>query len=92
MKPEMFANVRVKTRGETAALLVPSEAVQYAGEASYLFVARNDTLFEKRPVRVLKDSQGMSAILEGLKPGERVVVAGAFTVKSEMLKRTFSTD
>ncbi len=92
LKPEMFANVRVKTRGETAALLVPSDAVQFDGESSYLFVARNDTLFEKRPVRVLKDSGGMSAILEGLKPGERVVVAGAFTVKSEMLKRNFSTD
>ena len=44
--------------------------------------------FQARTVNVGNRSMGKAEIVDGLKPGDRIVVSGAFMVKSEMLKGT----
>ena len=38
-----------------------------------------------RPVTLGREALGRRVIAQGLEPGERVVVAGAFVIKSELI-------
>ncbi|HUP93719.1 MAG TPA: efflux RND transporter periplasmic adaptor subunit [Burkholderiales bacterium] len=72
----MYAELRFETTGET--LTVPVTAVLIKnGTQRIVYVQRSDGRFEARPVRAGQPSGGRVAILEGLKPGERIVVKGA---------------
>jgi len=48
--------------------------------------------FERREVEITKASMGMVAIRKGVKPGESVVVRGAFVLASELAKSSFEAD
>ena len=73
--------------GEDAAqLTVPTDAlVQIEGE-TVAFRRTAEGSFEPVPVRVGEVIGDRTVIREGLSPGDNVVVAGAFAVKSRMLK------
>lgn len=89
LKPEMFAEMLIPTGKSAKGLIVPAESVIKSGEDNYVFVAVNDTTFEKRDV-VLGSAQGEFIELKtGVKKGERVVGKGSFMVKSEMKKSSF---
>jgi len=83
LKPEMFATVRISTSEKEKALAVPESALQRDGDKSIVFVAIDEHEFEKRVVEVGPRFNGFHRILSGLNEGERVVVKGAFTLKSE---------
>ena len=51
-----------------------------------VFVEREPGRYELRPVETGLEAHGMVEIRDGLKGGERVVTAGAFILKSELLK------
>ena len=96
LKPEMFATVHVRAMfgrrldsSSGKSLKVPSLAVMESKNEKYVFVAVNDTTFEQRPVKIGFESQIYTEILDGLKPGERVVTKGTFYLKSERAKETF---
>ena len=38
-----------------------------------------------RPVKLGREALGRQVVAQGLKPGDRVVVAGAFLIKSELI-------
>ncbi|MEW6367704.1 MAG: efflux RND transporter periplasmic adaptor subunit [Acidobacteriota bacterium] len=76
LRPGMFARVRVTYTTLPDALLVPQEAVsQVLGKYFVTVVAEGDVA-EMRPVRVGPRIDNLWVVLEGLKPGERVVVEG----------------
>ncbi len=78
LKPEMFASFRIVTSGETMAPGVPESAVTYEGETARVWVgdpARKTVAI--RPVKIGRIDDGKVQILDGLKPGEQVVTAGA---------------
>ncbi len=86
LKPEMFASVKIGV-GQVLSLAVPESAVQREGENTIVFVAKDETSFEKRVVAIgLEEIDGYHPVLSGLKEGERLVTKGAFTLKSESLK------
>ncbi|MBI3803549.1 MAG: efflux RND transporter periplasmic adaptor subunit [Nitrospirae bacterium] len=90
LKPQMFATFRIQTEEAERSLALPESAVQREGEQSIVFVEKEGTekerRFEKRPVSLGAEAQGYYPVLSGLQPGERVVIQGAFVLKSESLK------
>lgn len=85
LKPDMFVRGTLQTRPRTARgqLTVPRTAVLWTGKRSVVYVQVPDASvpsFEFREI-TLGDAVGDDYIVvEGLQPGERVVVNGAFVI------------
>ncbi len=86
LKPGMFADLEITTSVTNDVLVVPETAVQTMDQAPVVFIARGGNKFEKRPVKIGSPQHGRVQILDGIKPGEQVVIEGGFTLKAEMLK------
>lgn len=79
------ARIRVATP-EDAAASVPRESVQDARGVPVVFVESRPGLYETRHVVPVGLSDGRVRIARGVRPGERVVTAGAFLLKTETLR------
>jgi membrane fusion protein, multidrug efflux system len=75
LKPGMFAKVMLYTGGETATVVVPITSLLYEAEKVNVFIVESNTAKE-RPVKIGSKYGEMMEIIEGLKAGDRVVVAG----------------
>lgn len=69
---------------------VPQGAVQTVGGDPVVFVREGPDLFVARPVEPGDRIGEARVIARGLDGSERVVVAGAFTLKAELLKSTLA--
>jgi len=83
LKPGMFANVVLYTDPQPEALVVPGEAIVRSGSREQVFVQRGEGMFDPREVTLGISADGFTQILEGVKPGERVVSSGQFLIDSE---------
>jgi RND family efflux transporter MFP subunit len=100
LRAGMFATVRLSVDRRTdpatpdSVVTVPASAIVTEGERHFAFVQVQPGTFERREVEVasltpagsMAPVQGRVAVRRGLRPGERVVTAGAFTLKSELAK------
>jgi len=73
-------------------VVVPLSAVTRVASRDAVFVRQADGDFELLPVTVGRTAAGRVEILSGLRAGEVVVVDGAFTLKSAILKGTFGEE
>ncbi len=73
LKPDMTANVSVRT-AEREALVVPNAAVQREGGERYVWIGKGDAL-TRRVVEVGTRDASFTEIRQGLGPTERVLVA-----------------
>ena len=89
LKTNMFVEGVVESDQATAGqLVVPEGAIQrFEGETA-VFVREGPDRFVLRPVVIGEPSGTNRAITEGLEGTETVVVAGAFALKSELMKST----
>ncbi|MBC7544960.1 MAG: efflux RND transporter periplasmic adaptor subunit [Candidatus Sericytochromatia bacterium] len=85
LKPGMFITGSIAV-GEVRTVAVPAAAVQTVGQKPVVFVALGQGRFARRNVVTGTRAADKVAIEKGLKPGETVVVAGAYWLKSELLK------
>lgn len=92
LKPEMFVTVKVYSKLGGTNPKVSSSAIMKEKNGAYVFVALNDTTFQRREIRVGKETKDYTEILDGLKAGEKVVTRGTFYLKSELSKETFMED
>ncbi|MGK7346685.1 MAG: efflux RND transporter periplasmic adaptor subunit [Candidatus Nitrospinota bacterium M3_3B_026] len=83
LKPDMYGDVTIHAEGRKNAVAVPSEAVIRTGERTLVFIDRGEGMFEPREVNMGMESEGMVAILDGVKPGEMVVTSAQFLLDSE---------
>jgi len=83
LKPDMFANVTIKTLQQQEAITIPSEAIVRSGEREQVFVVRGKGKFEPRLVTTGLSSEGMVQILQGISLGEEVVTSSQFLIDSE---------
>jgi cobalt-zinc-cadmium efflux system membrane fusion protein len=80
LKPEMFANFRILTSDATESPAVPAAAVIFEGEAAHVWVVAGDALLELRAIHAGRSNDGLVEVLDGLKPGERVVTKGGLFI------------
>jgi cobalt-zinc-cadmium efflux system membrane fusion protein len=80
LKPEMFANFRILTSDSSDAPGVPEAAVVYEGEAAHVWVLSGDGLLAYRAIHTGRSNDGMVEVLDGLKPGEKVVTKGGLFI------------
>jgi cobalt-zinc-cadmium efflux system membrane fusion protein len=80
LKPEMFANFRILTSDATNSPAVPESAVVYEGELAHVWVLSGDGLIAYRSIRTGRNNDGLVEVLDGLKPGERIVTKGGLFI------------
>ncbi|UPJ57277.1 efflux RND transporter periplasmic adaptor subunit [Bradyrhizobium sp. 192] len=78
--PGYFVRVRVPFDQEKSALLVPDTALGSDQGGRYLLVVNGDNVVEQRKVQIGPVDNGLRVIEDGLKPEDRVVIAGLLRV------------
>jgi membrane fusion protein, heavy metal efflux system len=90
LKPNMYIQgVIANAVAKRQVLAAPDDAVQTIDGESVVFVREAPDTFSLRPVQIGDRLGANRAILRGLEGNETIVVAGAFTLKAELLKGTF---
>jgi multidrug efflux pump subunit AcrA (membrane-fusion protein) len=74
LKPGMFAHVVIVTGSVDADVAVPREAITVTPRGATIAVIGEDMKAQVRNVRLGVQSDTMAEVLDGVKPGERVVV------------------
>ena len=82
LRPGMFVDVEFPIK-KPATINVPVDAIMDSGLKQTVFVDRGNGYFEPRPVKIGWRLGDRAEIVEGLKPGERIVVSGNFLIDSE---------
>jgi len=78
--PGQFVNVRLVLATLPNAVLVPSAAPQDSAKGPFLYVVKEDSTAELRPVKLGQRQGDLVVIEQGLQPGERVVTNGQLGV------------
>ena len=88
LKGNSFATGRIVSRTVDGAIVIPSTAIRQAQGADKPFVFRLDAgdALERAPVSVgiVDESQSIAEIVEGLKPGDRIIVGNVGTLGAGM--------
>lgn len=83
LKAEMYVDVEVDVRSnEAQEIQVASPALITKEERTYVFVEVSPHVFERREVRVGSEGEGKAVLLDGVRPGERVLIEGGLLVES----------
>jgi len=82
LKPAMLATMLIASRPQER-LVVPSAAVVREDNEDYIFVAVAEKQFRLTRVKLGSEQKGLRVVETGLKPGEKVVVEGAFHLNNE---------
>lgn len=75
--PGRFVNIRLVLSTIHGAVLVPASAPQMSAQGAFVYVVKQDSTAEQRPV-TLGQQQGDLIVVEGVEPGESVVTAGSW--------------
>ena len=81
--PSMFASIDVQSDPDDLAIVVPLTALFTENESDWVYVNIGDYHYHRRPVKVGLRLKDRAVILEGLKPGEGLVVHGALLLRIE---------
>jgi Cu(I)/Ag(I) efflux system membrane fusion protein len=82
LRPDMYANVEFQADlGDR--ILVPASAVLYAGPRRIVFVDMGEGRLRPREVQIGIGNGDVYEVLEGLEPGEQIVLSGNYLVASE---------
>lgn len=81
----MFVTLSFETSSNQRITVVPQAAVQAVGERTvvYMPVEGEEGKFTERPVKLGPSRGNVVQVLEGLRPGEKVVTEGSFFLRSE---------
>ncbi|VAX31346.1 Probable Co/Zn/Cd efflux system membrane fusion protein [hydrothermal vent metagenome] len=83
LKPDMYANIVLKSKISSDAILVPSEAVIRTGVRNIVITSLGGGKFLPREVKLGAEAEGFVQVLSGLKEGDIAVVSGQFLIDSE---------
>ncbi len=82
LRPDMFVDVMIPVT-IPASVHIPADAVLYSGKKAVVYVDSGKGIFEPRKVKTGWRRGGRVEVIEGLTPGEKVVVSGNFLIDSE---------
>ncbi len=84
LRPGMFARVHLNDEINTKpSLLIPSEAVISTGMRTVAILQQENGQFSAAEIKIGREKNGKSEVLEGLTAGEQIVVSGQFMIDSE---------
>ena len=86
LRPGMFVDVEFPIK-KPPTVNVPVDAIMDSGLKQIVFVERGNGYFEPRRVKIGWRLGDRVEIVEGLKPGDRIVVSGNFLIDSESRMR-----
>ncbi len=100
LKPQMFvtATLSESSRGKNKpdtqrkALFIPEDSLQEVNGVPVVFATADGTHFVARALQTMPPVNGQVEVSRGLHAGERIAVAGAFMLKSELLKGTLGEE
>lgn len=75
--PNQFVNIRLLVNTLQNQTVVPVAAVQHGASGTFVFIVNPDKTVSQRSIKLGVQDGDKVAILEGLKPGDTVVVDGA---------------
>ncbi len=78
--PGRFVKIRLVLETLQGAVLVPATAPQMSNQGQFVYVVKDDSTAELRPVKTGQRQGDLVVVEQGLRPGERVVVAGQLGV------------
>ena len=80
----MFVSVAFESGSSQRATVIARTAIQNVGDRTVVYVPTEDAgRFVERPVKLGPAMGGSVQVLEGLKPGEKVVTDGSFFLRAE---------
>jgi multidrug efflux system membrane fusion protein len=74
--PGQFVNVVLRLSEQANAVVVPSQAVQMGQNGNFVFVVKENSTVDMRPVATGNTFEGTTVIQKGIKAGETVVTDG----------------
>ena len=77
LKPSMLASMLIES-SPVKRLVVPATAVVRQDDTDHVFVEEADKRYRLTPVTLAAEHSGQRVVLDGLKPGMRIVSEGAF--------------
>ena len=83
LRAEMAATAEIAAPLDGSQLAVPDSAVIDSGRRQVVLVERGEGRYEPRPVKLGARVPGWVQILDGLKPGERVMTQATFLIDAE---------
>ena len=86
LRPGMFVTANIAERRTEPTVFIPEDALQEVNGLQSVFTTSDGQTFHLRAVTTGPHSSGMVEVRQGLHAGEKIVVHGAFVVKSELLK------
>jgi cobalt-zinc-cadmium efflux system membrane fusion protein len=93
LRPGMFATVDLEVSRRSNALVVPTAAVQTLGGQPVVFVETpltDGAAFQRRAVVLGARDGDVVEVTQGLEPGERIVLANGYLIKSEFERSKIS--
>src|SRR3984893_13961259 len=78
--PGRFVNVRLVLATVPGAVLVPAATPQDSAKGPFVYVVKEDSTAEPRPVKLGQRQGDLIVVEQGLKPGERVIINGQIAV------------
>ena len=82
--PGLFARIKLLGSGQYNAILINDRAVATDQNQKFVLVLGEDKTLSYRPVKIGRTVQGLRVVLDGLKPGETIVVNGIQRVRPGM--------
>jgi Cu(I)/Ag(I) efflux system membrane fusion protein len=83
LRADMAATAEIESPVAGSWVTVPDSAIIDSGKRQIVLVERGAGRFEPRPVKLGARVPGYAQVLEGLKPGERVVTQATFLIDAE---------
>lgn len=80
--PGQSVELDIATAATASAVLVPTAAVVYEGDAATVFVRRDDRTFERRAFTLGRVGESFVVAIDGVKAGEEVAVSQVFSLKA----------
>jgi multidrug efflux system membrane fusion protein len=78
--PGRFVNIRLVLNTIHQAVLVPATAPQMSAKGSFVYVVKQDSTAEQRPVSLGQRQGDLVVVENGVQPGEQVVINGQLGV------------
>jgi multidrug efflux system membrane fusion protein len=78
--PGRFVNIRLVLSTIKGAVLIPATAPQMSGQGSFVYVVKQDSTAEQRPVSLGQRQGDLVVVEKGVEPGEQVVTNGQLGV------------